>query len=160
MIVVADTSPLNYLILIGEVDTLPALFGKVLIPEAVAVELQHSRAALKVRRWMEAPPDWMEIHTVQPYSATPSQLFELDPGEREAIELALQLGIDLVLIDERSGRQRARELQLKVRGTVGILEQSARLGKTDLQAALGRLGETNFRLSPTLRKTLLGRPEE
>jgi hypothetical protein len=41
MIVVADTSPLNYLVLIDEVGLLPALFGQVLFPQAVFRELQH-----------------------------------------------------------------------------------------------------------------------
>ncbi len=40
MIVVADTTPLNYLVVIGHVDLLPALFGQVLIPTAVWNELQ------------------------------------------------------------------------------------------------------------------------
>jgi predicted nucleic acid-binding protein len=31
--VVADTSPLNYLVLIGEVDLLAQLYGEVLVPE-------------------------------------------------------------------------------------------------------------------------------
>ena len=34
MIVVADTSPLNYLVLIDEIDLLPAIFGRVLLPHA------------------------------------------------------------------------------------------------------------------------------
>jgi len=42
MIVVADTSPVNYLVLIDEIDLLPIIFGKVLIPEAVMEELQHT----------------------------------------------------------------------------------------------------------------------
>ncbi len=38
---VFDTSPLCYLILIGETDVLPALFSEILIPEAVADELRR-----------------------------------------------------------------------------------------------------------------------
>jgi len=34
MIVVADTTPVNYLILIGEIDVLPKLYGRVVIPPA------------------------------------------------------------------------------------------------------------------------------
>ena len=39
MIVVADTSPLNYLVLIGQIDVLKHLYGQVLIPPAVLAEL-------------------------------------------------------------------------------------------------------------------------
>ena len=41
MIVIADSSPLNYLVLIGEADLLYQLYGRVLIPQAVLSELQH-----------------------------------------------------------------------------------------------------------------------
>jgi predicted nucleic acid-binding protein len=39
MLVVADTTPINYLILIGQVEILPSLFERVVIPQAVATEL-------------------------------------------------------------------------------------------------------------------------
>ena len=41
MIVVSDTSPLNYLILLSHVDVLPRLFGQVYVPPSVLNELQH-----------------------------------------------------------------------------------------------------------------------
>lgn len=44
MTVISNTSPLNYLALIGLQDILPALFGRVLIPEAVWHELSSSGA--------------------------------------------------------------------------------------------------------------------
>jgi hypothetical protein len=43
MLVVTDTSPINYLILIGYVDVLPVLHGDIIIPQAVAVELMNPR---------------------------------------------------------------------------------------------------------------------
>jgi predicted nucleic acid-binding protein len=44
MIVVADTSPLNYLIRLGRPEVLQAIFGRVLVPRAVLVEMQHPEA--------------------------------------------------------------------------------------------------------------------
>ena len=41
MIVIADTSPINYLILIGEIEVLSALYGRVLIPPSVREELDR-----------------------------------------------------------------------------------------------------------------------
>jgi predicted nucleic acid-binding protein len=55
MIVVSDTSPIRYLILIEAIDVLSKLFGEVLIPPAVVAELVHTSAPLAVRAWM-APP--------------------------------------------------------------------------------------------------------
>ena len=49
MIVVADTTPINYLILIGETEVLPKLYGRVVIPPAVHEELTNSRAPASVR---------------------------------------------------------------------------------------------------------------
>jgi hypothetical protein len=57
MIVVADTSPRHYLVLIDEIDLLSVLFGQVLLPQAVHREMQHLRAPLKVRAWAAHPPN-------------------------------------------------------------------------------------------------------
>jgi hypothetical protein len=50
-LVISDTSPLRYLILIGQADLLPALYSEVLIPEAVADELNQPATPDPVRRW-------------------------------------------------------------------------------------------------------------
>jgi predicted nucleic acid-binding protein len=52
MIIIADTSPLNYLILIDAIDTLKALFGRVIIPQAVFDELQREKTPREVKAWM------------------------------------------------------------------------------------------------------------
>jgi len=46
MLVVADTSPLNYLILIDLIDLLPRLYGEIAVPQAVMHELQQLPADL------------------------------------------------------------------------------------------------------------------
>jgi predicted nucleic acid-binding protein len=61
MIVVADSSPLNYLVLIGEADVLYRLYGHVLIPQAVLSELQHPGAPAAVVEWIKGCPAWLEI---------------------------------------------------------------------------------------------------
>jgi predicted nucleic acid-binding protein len=69
-------------------------------------------------------------------SVTNPDLMRLDLGEREAIQLALELGVSTVLIDEADGRQQAEKLKLEVRGTLGILEHGVRLGRSNLREAL------------------------
>ena len=61
MIVVADTSPLNYLILIGQADLLYRLYGRVLIPQAVLSELQDPGAPSAIASWLKQCPPWLEI---------------------------------------------------------------------------------------------------
>jgi predicted nucleic acid-binding protein len=49
MLVVADTSPLHYLVLIQQEAILPALYDRVAIPPAVVADLQQSRTPHLVR---------------------------------------------------------------------------------------------------------------
>jgi predicted nucleic acid-binding protein len=155
MIVVADTSPLNYLVLIDEVELLPVLFGQVLVPQAVFHELHHPKTPAKVQQWITHLPAWLEVRTVT--SVTSPALMTLDVGEREAIQLALELGISTVLLDETDGRREAETLHLEVRGTLGILERGAKLGRTDFRAALSKLEQSNFRISPAVRAAFFKR---
>jgi predicted nucleic acid-binding protein len=104
MIVIADTSPLHYLILLEHADVLQHLYGRVIIPEAVVRELQAQKTPAVVRRWITSPPGWLQIRQI----AVPPDpaLVELDPGEREAISLAETLRADALIIDERWGAAR------------------------------------------------------
>ena len=61
MIVVADTSPINYLILIELQDLLPKLFGRILIPEAVHCELQPAAAPDPIKRFLDEALYWLEV---------------------------------------------------------------------------------------------------
>jgi predicted nucleic acid-binding protein len=97
MHVVADASPLRYLILIGPIDLLPALFTQIIIPRAVLGELQRAQTQPVVRCWMQYLPAWCVVHTPQQPLAIGLEV--LGAGEREALALAEELHADLVLID-------------------------------------------------------------
>jgi predicted nucleic acid-binding protein len=112
MIVVADTSPLNYLIRLGHPDILREIYGRVLVPHAVLMEMQHPDAPPEVRAWASAPPAWLEHKQVQQLDGTLAS--ELGAGEREAISLALEVAADVLLIDERAGRQQAEARHIEV----------------------------------------------
>jgi len=88
MTVVADTTPLNYLILIDLTQIVSELFGQITIPRAVLNELQSPQAPDKIRQWLAQRPDWLVMREVQQDDPT---LAHLDPGEREAILLAQAL---------------------------------------------------------------------
>jgi predicted nucleic acid-binding protein len=81
----------------------------------------------------------------------------LDAGEREAIQLALNSGVETVLMDENEGRRAALRLGLKVTGTVAVLERAGQRGMLSFRDALGRLDKTSFRLSVAIRREFLGR---
>ena len=101
MIVVADSGPLRYLLVIGHIDILPPLFDRVLIPAAVRQELTHPRAPALVRNWLENAPAWLEVHTALE-SGDPS-IDALDVGEQQAISLALQVAAQYILMDDEQG---------------------------------------------------------
>src|SRR5712671_1891951 len=118
--IVADTTPLNYLVLIQATDILPELYRTVLIPPAVKAELAHANTPALVRAWISQPPAqppaWLEVVSLK--RPVDSALEHLDAGEREAISLASELQAILLLMDERDGVTIARHRGLKVVGTL------------------------------------------
>jgi Predicted nucleic acid-binding protein, contains PIN domain len=154
MIVVADASPLNYLIQIDCHPLLRDLFGRVFVPGAVIGELRHAAAPAAVHSWLLHLPSWVEVHTV---SGLPDEsLTLLDPGEREAIQLALELQAALLLIDERRGRTEAKRRGIATTGTLGVLLDAGRHGLVNAELAFQRLvEETSFRASPALQEVFL-----
>lgn len=91
MIAVADTSPLTYLVLIGEIELLPALFAEVVIPPAVAAEVADPRAPEPLRTWWQEPPSWIRTADPGGREPPPEEVQRLHRGEREAILLAQRL---------------------------------------------------------------------
>ena len=145
IVVVADTSPLNYLIQVNCDHLLPALYERVFVPAVVVEELQHPKSMAAVRAWLARLPSWLVVEQIA--DAVDARLARLDPGERQAIQLARRERADLLLMDEKVGVRIAREEGLAVTGTVGVLLQAARRGLVDLEAALTDLQDTDFRCS-------------
>jgi predicted nucleic acid-binding protein len=152
MMVVADTSPVNYLALIHEADLLSRLFGQVLIPPAVWEELNDPDTPAPVRAWIAQAPPWIKV---QPLRCPPDpKLDYLDDGEREAIALAEELHAAEILVDERIARKEAARRQLRFIGTLGVLRRAAQLDLIDLPATLSRLQQTTFYVSSDLIRSL------
>lgn len=152
-LVVADTSPLVYLILIEQIEILAQLFDSVILPGAVHAELCHRLAPEAVRTWAEALPSWAEV--MPSPEIADDVMCSLGVGERAAIALALSIHADLVLIDERKGTQVAIENGLEVSGTLGVLQRAARKGLLNLAEAFERLKTTNFRYRQEILDRLL-----
>lgn len=155
MIVVSDSSPLNYLVLIGQANLLTKLYGQVFIPPAVYAELQRQTTPPVVREWVAHAPAWLKIQESR--SPADAALSRLGPGEREAIGLAEELHADAILIDERDGRRLAERRHLTVIGTLQILDAAADEAMIDLPTALAQLQKTNFRVSSRLVELFLAR---
>jgi predicted nucleic acid-binding protein len=156
-VVVADTSPLRYLVQIEQIELLPRLFEKIFIPSIVLDELRHPFTPEAVRRWMSSMPDWLEVSVG---TCDDASLGRLDEGEKSAIALGLSLSADLILIADRRGAAAARGKGFEVTGTLGILDLAARRGMIDLSEALARLRATNFRRREELFAALLKQHEQ
>ncbi|MDQ3750558.1 MAG: DUF3368 domain-containing protein [Acidobacteriota bacterium] len=152
MIVVSDTSPLNYLVLIEQEDILRKLFGRVVIPQTVFNELNATGASAKVRDWTNNLPAWIEVR--QTNLIADASLDILDAGEREAILLTQELSADLLLVDDKQARQAALALHLSITGTIGVLDQAARRNLIDLRNVIDELQKTNFHISEDLIREL------
>ncbi len=153
MTLVLDTSPICFLLLIGEIEILPRLYAKIAAPPAVLDELSHAEAPEEVRIWAATPPAWLAIRRAAP--AVGTTLHFLDEGEREAIRLALELEDSLLVLDDRIAREEARKLGLEVTGLLGLLIRAGQGGLLDLPSALARLQQTHFYVSPSLIRSLL-----
>jgi len=153
MIIVSNTSPINHLILIGNIHLLPELFGQIIIPQTVYSELSAPEAPNLVRTWIGTPPDWLKIQPVS--HPTDAIVNLLDPGERAAILLAQELNADLLLLDDMKARRTATERGLVITGILGILDRAATMKLIDLPAAVQSLQNTSFWASDSLFERLL-----
>jgi predicted nucleic acid-binding protein len=142
MRVIADTSPLRYLVLVDYPAILPALFGRVLIPSAVAAELQRPRTPAPVRAWIASSPPWLETRRPRQPLVTPT--LWLGPGE-------------LVLMDDMEGREEAEHHGLAVMGTLRALELAAERDLIDFPTAITKLQATSFYLPVSLVREMLAR---
>lgn len=160
MAVIADTSPLNYLIVIGMEEVLAGLYRQVLIPEEVLRELQHPESPRMVAEWAARLPAWLDVIPSSTFVIEP-EFADLDPGERAAIALAkAHRSNSLLLMDDWKGRREANRVGIPTTGTLGVLRDAAALGLVSLPAALARLRQTSFRAPEDLMDALLVADED
>jgi predicted nucleic acid-binding protein len=152
--VVSDTSALCYLILIDEIQILPALFTEIVIPPAVRDELAHPDAPVMVRSWISSPPDWLSIESL-PEGSEDRETQRLGPGERESILLSKHAKADLLLLDDWKARKLAQDRGLPITGLIGVLDLAIQKRLVEAGAVVERLRATGFRASDQLFASLL-----
>jgi hypothetical protein len=127
VIVVSNTSPITNLAAVGQLEVLRQLYDKVLIPQAVYGELTFGGAVQPGGREVQTL-QWIETRQVTDRVLVAALQVELDPGEAEAIALAVELKADLLLLDERRGRAVASRLGLRFVGLLGVLIEGKHKG--------------------------------
>jgi predicted nucleic acid-binding protein len=154
--VVSDASPLINLARIGELDLLHRLYGALLIPDAVWREVVIKGAGQPGAEEVRAA-SWIKTRDVVNEHLVRALRQDLDAGEAEAIALALEVDADLLLMDERLGRETAQHLGVPYMGLIGVLIGAKRNGL--IRAVRSRLAmlrdEANFRVSDALYARVL-----
>lgn len=158
MIVISDTSATTNLAAIQHLHLLSQLYKQVIIPQAVYRELADIDPPVPGTLEIQAAC-WVEVKQITNRSVVErlKEQVSLEPGESEAIALALELNADLLLIDERRGRAEANRLGLRITGLLGILVEAKR---QNLVAAVKPLMDaliatSEFRVSSALYQQIL-----
>jgi len=123
VIVISDTSAILNLNIIGKLNLLKLLYGKVIIPDAVYEELLELEKTKGGYTSIDSL-NWIEIRKISNKLFVENLKEKLDSGESEAIVLAKELNAEALVIDESKGRKIAVGLGLNVIGIIGILIQA------------------------------------
>jgi predicted nucleic acid-binding protein len=124
-------------------DLLPQVFPVVFAPPAVRRELGIS-------------VDWLTVKPVQNVAVVATLNTQVDAGEAEAIALAMELGDVMVILDDKKARRVAKQVGLRVIGTVGVLLRAKQQGVIDaVKPLLDALDAADFRIAEGLRREAL-----
>ena len=155
-LVVSDSSPLIALLNIKKFELLQKIFSTIIIPPQVMSEIEEG---------INSGSEWfgykqqgfIVVQTLEDDTRLLLLNLQLDPGESEAILLADQLKLPL-LIDEKAGRKIAKDFGLQVRGLVGVLyslRQHKEISPIEMIAIVNALEQVSFRLNNSLKSLLL-----
>ena len=156
MVVICDTSPIINLAMIDCLDFSPKLFQEVIIPRQVFDEIvvkgigKSGEIEVKNATWIKV----LEFEDKVFYSEISQNL---DEGESVAITLAIEMGADLLIIDEENGRRIAKEYNIKFTGLLGVLLRAKANGLLqNVQPKIEELRKTaNFWISENLYNEVL-----
>lgn len=153
MTTVSNSTPLIALSKIGKIELLHEYFGQIYIPKAVYEEVVVNGGILYGAEEV-AKADWIIVEDVGNTLAVESLSMYLDAGESEAIVLAKEKN-GLLIIDDGDGRKAAKNMNIDITGTVGVLLKAGMDGKIDLRESLDELNACGFRLSEKVRDFVL-----
>jgi len=161
-IVVSDSSILISLSRIGKLYLIHKIFPEgIFIPAEVWKEVVESGqgrpGAIQVQE-----AEWIKVKKIKNHKLSHLLKMDLDNGEAEAITLANEIDADLILIDERDARRVAKQLDLKVLGTVGLLIFAKQTGHMpSLKKVLDELvNQAGFRISKSVYNKALKSVDE
>lgn len=155
MIVISDTTAISNLIQIQEFELLKKLYQEIIIPERVYEELLIlAEFDIQIEELLKA--EWIDIKEVKSQELIDQFRKKLDRGEAEAIALAIEMQANYLLIDEKEGRKIAREHQLDIVGTLGILINGKKSGLIEsMVEKMDDLRKIGFWISDSLYQEII-----
>ena len=159
MIVISDTTPIVSLLKIDKLELLRDLFEEVVVPEAVYDELTSNDVFAEEAKAIASCPYLLKKIVENKEAVSVLQLATgLHLGESEALVLANALHADLVLLDERPGREVAQNMDLDFTGTIGILSTAFRKGllaSDEVEGCIDALKQSGRHISEALYRQLI-----
>lgn len=150
--VIADASALISLGWVDQLHILPALFGRVIVPPAVAAEVTHRGSTL---------PSWVDGRPLGRPLDDRVVAAHLGAGESEALSLGLELEDAWLILDDGEARTLARELRLRILGTAALLVEAKRAGHlAQVRPTLDALLARGFRLDRKVYDRILKAADE
>jgi uncharacterized protein len=156
--VVVDSSVLITLAAGEQFHLLRDFYSTIHVPPEVWKETTASFKTFGVQESQHARAEgWLIVQAPQDLGKVAALPFNLQPGETEALALALELPGSLLLVDDAQGRKAAAALGIAYTGTVGVLLRAKAEGKIPaLRPVLGLLAtRTTFWLSPAVEAAAL-----
>ncbi len=151
--VISNTTPIITLLTISKLELLKELYGKIIIPQGVFEEIEEGKN--KDYYTDLSLIDWVEIKSISDREPL-KYINDLDKGEAEVIVLANELKADLVIIDEKLGREYANYFNLKLTGTIGVLLKAKELGLVEkIKPLLRTMTKNGIWLSPKFINKIL-----
>lgn len=143
---------------LGQLSLLKELFENIIIPGKVFDELAKIPGQIEVIN----ETAWIEVRQISDEAHFKKLISTLDPGEAEAIVLAIELEADALLIDEKKGRRIAQKYGLTITGLLGVLiEAKVENLINEVKPILDRLiFDMGFRISPKLYQNILEKVNE
>ncbi len=158
-IIISNTTPIITLLGIGKLDLLKDMYQKVVIPQAVYLEIE---AGKDKSFYMDLKQiSWIEIKHVQNQALVQHIQIILDKGEAETIALAEELKADIILLDERLARNYAMMRNLIIVGTFGVLLKAKDLGIIgEVKSLLEKAQNNGIRISQKIVEIVLREANE
>jgi len=125
--VIANSTPIISLCLIGKLSLLKDIYGSIVIPEAVFKEISAKPDSV-AKNELDKSLDWIQVCKIKNEMAKMFYKSQLHDGEAEVMILGKEIDAGLLIIDDKNAKKHAKYLGFNVTGTLGILIRAKRSG--------------------------------